>query len=340
MLDNDCVIVPGLGGFMAHHVEARYAEGECLFLPPLRTIGFNAQLKLNDSLLAQSYVETYDISYPEAVRRIESEVSELRQHLENEGCYELNDIGTLSLNDEGNIIFEPCEAGILTPSLYGLSSFEMPTRNASAKPTKTDNSASEPVKDAGSEVSGDKQEATKSTEDEADDVVRIKTAWIRNAVAAAAAVIAFFLFATPITNSTSDTSLQHGDLSGNVTARLAPSKKAIAVTSSQSKGTLSARTSTQDTVKVALKTPIKKDTVKAERNKFCIVMASQVARSGANDLVKRMKANGYDDTSVYEHNKIIRVVYGHYATETEAYDTLRKLRNNYLFEQSWVYKRR
>ena len=93
MLDYECVIVPGLGGFMTHHVEARYDEADNTFLPPLRTLGFNPKLKLNDSLLAQSYVEAYDISYPEAVNRIEEEVNELKQHIQNEGSYELTDIG-------------------------------------------------------------------------------------------------------------------------------------------------------------------------------------------------------------------------------------------------------
>ena len=77
LLSNDCVIVPDLGGFMAHHVDARYDEEEHTFLPPLRTLGFNPQLKINDSLLALSYVEAYDISYPEAIQRIEDEVNEL-----------------------------------------------------------------------------------------------------------------------------------------------------------------------------------------------------------------------------------------------------------------------
>ena len=76
LLNNDCVIVPNLGGFVAHHREARYDGNEQLFLPPLRTIGFNPKLHLNDSLLAQSYIEAYDISYPDAMNRIEGEVNE------------------------------------------------------------------------------------------------------------------------------------------------------------------------------------------------------------------------------------------------------------------------
>ena len=100
LLSNDCVIVPGFGGFMAHHVDARYDGTDNMFLPPLRTVGFNPQLTMNDSLLVLSYVETYDMSYPEALRRIEDEVAEIRQTLENEGKYEVDNVGILSLNED------------------------------------------------------------------------------------------------------------------------------------------------------------------------------------------------------------------------------------------------
>ena len=121
---------------MTHNINARYEEQEHLFLPPLRTLGFNPQLNINDSLLVQSYIEAYDISYPEALQRIEGEVEELRQHLQNEGSYELNDIGTLALNEDGNYVFTPCEAGILTPALYGLTSVEMKRLDARQTPSQ------------------------------------------------------------------------------------------------------------------------------------------------------------------------------------------------------------
>ena len=76
LLRNDCVIVPGLGGFIASHIPATYDERDCLFLPPQRTLGFNPKLNINDSLLVQSYTEAYDISYPDAQNRISGEVNE------------------------------------------------------------------------------------------------------------------------------------------------------------------------------------------------------------------------------------------------------------------------
>ena len=44
LLENDCVIVPRLGGFVAHYQPATYVEEEQLFLPPVRIVGFNPQL--------------------------------------------------------------------------------------------------------------------------------------------------------------------------------------------------------------------------------------------------------------------------------------------------------
>ena len=51
LLENDCVIIPDFGGFIAHYQPARYIKEENLYLPPVRTIGFNPQLTINDGLL-------------------------------------------------------------------------------------------------------------------------------------------------------------------------------------------------------------------------------------------------------------------------------------------------
>ncbi len=179
---------------MTHNINARYEEQEHLFLPPLRTLGFNPQLNINDSLLVQSYIEAYDISYPEALQRIEDEVEELRQHLQNEGSYELNDIGTLALNEDGNYVFTPCEAGILTPALYGLSSVEMNRLDARQAPSQpvavqTSEPAEEPTaKIVGIDTDTAETDAEYVEEEEEADVVRIKYTWIRNAVAVAASL--------------------------------------------------------------------------------------------------------------------------------------------------------
>ena len=144
LLNNDCVIVPGFGGFMAHNIPAKYDEENCIFIPPMRIVGFNPQLTMNDSLLAQEYVNTYDISFPEALKQIATDVESLKRHIEEEHIYELLRIGKFVINGS-TLEFIPEETGVITPALYGLDAINIrPVANtveekaiATAKETKT-----------------------------------------------------------------------------------------------------------------------------------------------------------------------------------------------------------
>ena len=331
LLNNDCVIVPGLGGFMAHHKEARYDESEQMFLPPERTLGFNPQLKLNDSLLAQSYVETYDISYPEAIRRIESEVEEIKQHLSNEGSYNLNSIGTLYINEEGNYIFEPCEAGISTPNLYGLFSFEMKTLASR--------------KQAIIEASLNNSQEIEDKDEKDNSIIRIKVAWIRNAVAVAAAILVFFLFTTPVSNSVN----QHVNIStlqNNAITKLIPqeiNKGEVTIPKGKIQQSIAEFDKQLQEKEIVAKAKEENNIVeepKESKNGFCIVMASHIPMQNAKEFVSKLHKQGYDQAYTYQHNKIVRVVYGNYQSEAEAYNELRNIRGNEYFEQSWVLKKR
>ena len=235
LLSNDCVIVPGFGGFMAHHVDARYDGRDNMFLPPLRTVGFNPQLTMNDSLLALSYVETYDISYPEALRRIEDEVVEIRQSLENEGKFEIENIGMLFLNEDGNISFEPCEAGILTPDFYGLGGFDMlpiaqinnaEQQNENQNVAMTVNLAKEeqPVKNETEAPAAPANNsvfiAEEEEEEEKAEFISIKKSWLRNMAAACIALIAFFTISTPLGSPT----IEKSQIDTGMLTRIMPSR--------------------------------------------------------------------------------------------------------------------
>ena len=321
LLDNDCVIVPDLGGFMAHHAEARFDERDNMFLPPLRALGFNAQLKINDSLLAQSYIEAYDISYPEAINRIAGEVNELKHHIQNNGYYELNGIGTLSLNDDGRYIFSPCEAGILTPSLYGLGTFEFPML-----------SKMNPAVDTHQTIDTDTKVPLKTVDSDDDDdgddkALVIKLSWIRNAVAVAAAVLAFFLMTTPISNSES--------------TNMATANLNTVFFDTAKKTTASKTEITNDSIKSAISKTLeaKKDTIAPRPvTTYCIVLASYVSKKNANAFVEQLHKQGFVDSEVYIRNNVTRVIYGNFRTVNDAYNRLNRMRGNKDFEEAWVLK--
>ena len=122
LLENDCVIIPDFGGFIAHYQPARYIKEENLYLPPVRTIGFNPQLTINDGLLVQSYMQAHHTDFPDATRMIEEEVAGLKEQLYQNGCAEMHGIGVLHYNIHSTYEFHPNEDGALSPTLYGLSS--------------------------------------------------------------------------------------------------------------------------------------------------------------------------------------------------------------------------
>lgn len=202
LLSNDCVIVPGLGGFMAHHIPAKYYADSQSFIPPQRQLGFNAQLQINDSLLAQSYIEAYDISYPEALKRIASEVAELNQTLQNHGECELHGLGKLTQSLDGHIEFVPCEAGILSPELYGLNTVDIPMLEPAAgqKAAKTvgeETSMPKPVPHLASSATAAAEDVVQDEKDYEEPRITIKLSTLRHVATSAAVVILLFVCALP-----------------------------------------------------------------------------------------------------------------------------------------------
>ena len=350
LLSSDCVIVPDLGGFMTHHVDARYDDEDNMFVPPLRTLGFNPQLTMNDSLLAQSYIEAYDINYPEAIRRIEAEVTELKQQLYNDGFYEMTGIGVLSLNEDRHIVFEPCEAGLLTPSLYGLGAFEMLPLDEKTNSQIVQVATQVPL------TNNDSTQSIRTTTKDGEKAIIVKMSWLRNA-AIAAAIIIFLLFTPTIINNigteTQQPSMSEVDLLPLPNKAVEPKKLDTSAVNikhdSIETPAAEENVSPADTTKIesantnALKAEaIAKTTpepITEKETGYCLVLASQVAQQGAENLVSQMKQHGYEDTRININKNVRRVIYGHYPSQDAAYQALNKLRNSSSdFDEAWVYK--
>ena len=338
LLENECVIVPDFGGFMTHQVSARYDEADRSFLPPVRTLGFNPQLRMNDSVLVQSYVEAYDISYPEALRRIEAEVAELKQTLQEKGSYDMEDLGTLSVNHEGNYEFAPCEAGILSPELYGLGNFQF-KRLKDEDIDETASIAAEPVakqvplQPALLEFTG--------SDDDDNRAITIKMSWIRNAVAVAAAVVAFFFIATPVTNSDLNTQAM-SQLQHHLLYKLIPQDTNIvpAITN-PSEFTENAEGSeisnSSENSDFTEKTDASASS-KPSATTYCVIVASQVKMSNAEQYANKLHKQGLEEAKVFVYNNVVRVMCGEYQTQEEAYRQVNKLNNKEEFADAWVLK--
>ncbi|MDO4707183.1 MAG: hypothetical protein Q4A61_02010 [Porphyromonadaceae bacterium] len=122
-----CVSVPGLGSFLLETQPAYLDHGTCLIYPTTSELCFNELLQHQDGLLAQSYADAYAISHRRARLMVDEDVRSLRNHLIRRCRITLDGLGTLSLNESGNIVFEPQNIQTLQSTSYGLPPVALPT---------------------------------------------------------------------------------------------------------------------------------------------------------------------------------------------------------------------
>ena len=196
LLENDCVIVPGLGGFIAHNRQAEFKESENLFSSPARTIGFNPQLVMNDGLLVQTYMQAYNTDFPDATRKIEKIVSALKGQLYQKGEVLLPNVGTLYYTMNGTYVFEPSADKFFTPYLYGLD-------NLTLSPLQMAASTEERVT-IHTFIHQENKNASKESYLPNPSHKRTFQRMAQHAVGVAAAIFLFFLLSVPVENTYMD----------------------------------------------------------------------------------------------------------------------------------------
>ncbi len=345
LLENDCVIVPGFGGFVAHYSPATHVKEENIFLPPTRTIGFNPQLKLNDGVLVQSYMSAYDTSFADASRIVEKEVNEFTGLLHEEGKAHLDNIGEIHYNIYGNYEFVPYDHKITTPSLYGLDSFEMHELSVLQQKEKV-------------WVPTHPKKEKKTFE------ISINRAYLRNAAAMVAAIVLFFAFSTPIENT---------DVQKNNYAQLLPGelfeqiekqsvavtpvlvKKDVAIAQQTKKSSASNKTSSNPKLtanKIQTSRPIAVKEVKvtrqeaaptftsvkpqADNHPFHIIVAGGISFKDAEAMANQLNAKGFSEAKALNTDGKVRVSIRSFDNREEATKQLLELRKNENYKDAWL----
>ncbi len=129
LFDHDCVIIPGFGGFVLNYAPAKIHPVQHLFNPPSKSILFNDKLKNNDGLLANQIAIRKKISYEKSVEIIGEFVSETLLTLDSGKRINMEGIGVLYSDYEGNIQFDQDTAINYLKNSFGLSSFISPVIN-------------------------------------------------------------------------------------------------------------------------------------------------------------------------------------------------------------------
>lgn len=349
LLDNDCVIVPDLGGFIAHYQPASYEETEGIFLPPVRTVGFNPQLTMNDGLLAQSYMQAYHTDYSDAMRRISQKVDALKETLYNGEIIELHGIGSLHYNIHDEYEFHSDESGLLSPSLYGLGSFSM-----SLLPDETP----------------EEQPSLPILETAKEEIRLAPMRWIGNVVAAAVAVILFFVISIPVENTYIDKgsyaslgtdclfdairsqsmattlSISAEEPQKEIKPKVIKEEK-VAPAENIKKEPITAKVEKKAVAepKKMVEAPAKKNTVvpspaaKKEvvrKAKYHIIVSSLPTSDDAQRVQKEFVQKGYKNARVIEGNNRFRISLCSFSDKNEAYKKLGDLKQQEAFKGAWM----
>lgn len=368
LLENDCVIVPGLGGFIAHNKAAEFKDSANVFCPPVRTIGFNPQLIINDGLLAQSYMQAYDTDFPDASRKIESVVSQIKDSLYKNGQAELENIGTLYYTMAGVYGFEPYQNAFFSPSLYGLGSFSI-SPLSELKPVKETTVEPRIIIETVPSCEEDSKEKAKQR--------HIIKRMAEHAVGIAAAVILFFVLSVPVENTYLDnssyaslgaetmldairsksmatTSLETKDIKqnnatnrrNNVNTLRPVAVKSVKVEKAEPKVSKEVKASPA----VAKKEVVKTEAVKAEtkgtkevqksnsaqnNGLFVIVSSLQTMQDAEKELAK-FKKQGYEEATILTSDNRYRIALYRYTDKAKAYEKINELRKDEQFKTAWL----
>ena len=122
----DCVVVPGLGGFVTDYASAKVHPVSHTFYPPSKNILFNSKLIRDDGLLLHNISLTEEISYKQAKIKVEDFVRNCKSDLKQGKKLNFEKIGTINKDIEDNILFEPFTSANYLEESFGLPTFISP----------------------------------------------------------------------------------------------------------------------------------------------------------------------------------------------------------------------
>ena len=122
LYQHECVTVPHFGAFLTR-ISGATVTNEGAFSPPRKEILFNRLLSTNDGILAHYYAQKEAISYEQALRKIEKEVSLLKKRIQTQ-VLRFPGVGEMQLSPDKKWHFLPLGKINFNTRAFGLPNFQ------------------------------------------------------------------------------------------------------------------------------------------------------------------------------------------------------------------------
>jgi len=124
--DYECVVIPGLGGFISSEQSSMINEVTSQISPPSRNIHFNTHIKANDGLLINYVARNEGMSYKNAKSKVDKFAHLCHNALKNGKRINFSKIGYLYLDYNKNVVFKQDTSINYNADSFGLNTFVSP----------------------------------------------------------------------------------------------------------------------------------------------------------------------------------------------------------------------
>ncbi len=104
LFEQECVVLPGFGGFITNYKSAEINYITNILSPPTKAISFNRQLRNDDGILTHAYSSLNNVPYKDAQIAVREWVNKLDEVIKTDKQYTLKGIGTFEWNTENSTI--------------------------------------------------------------------------------------------------------------------------------------------------------------------------------------------------------------------------------------------
>ena len=162
--------------------------------------------------------------------------------------------------------------------------------------------------------------------------ISIKKSWLRNIAAACIALIAFFTYSSPLGTPT----VQKSQIDTGMLNRIMP--KEINKVAQPQELVLSTESQAEESIPAKSVNMTQDNELQTASSYYSIVLASRVTKRNAACYAELLQNKGFKEARVLITDNNVKVIYGTYSTEGEAYTVLNRLHNYDAFTDGWITK--
>jgi len=104
LFEQECVVLPGFGGFITNYKSAEINYITNILTPPTKAISFNRQLRNDDGILTHAYSSLNNVTYKDAQIAVRDWVNRLDETIKTDKQFTLKGIGIFEWNTENSTI--------------------------------------------------------------------------------------------------------------------------------------------------------------------------------------------------------------------------------------------